>query len=277
MAHRLNSTPVLEVLSEPQWNKEPPTTQNGDAQAQLAVPVALSARMEPFDSFWEGPEDVEKGYSRFGQFYRANYLPLIPRDRHSRILVISCGPGYMVNLLREEGYDHVLGIDSSPEKIAYALAKELPCQTAEAFPFLQNCTESFDLIFCEQELNHLTKDEMVAFLRLCHSRLAQDGMLIVHGLNGANPITGAEALAQNFDHFNTFTDYSLHQVLEYCGYKRIRVFPLNLYVFRSNPFNWVAMAIAGALHIAFRLCFILYGKKNRMFTKKIAAVCWRNG
>jgi hypothetical protein len=33
------------------------------------------------------------------------------------------------------------------------------------------------------------------------------------------------------------------------------------------------MAAAGALALAFRACFLLYGKKNRLFSKKIAATC----
>jgi 2-polyprenyl-3-methyl-5-hydroxy-6-metoxy-1,4-benzoquinol methylase len=263
---------VVQAPSESKLNHTPPST----APGQPGSGYRLSARIEPFDSFWEGPEDVEEGYSSFRQFYRANYLPRLPADTNSRILVISCGPGYLLNLLRSEGYSHVLGIDSMTEKIQYALAHELNGRVAEAFAFLHDNAEMYDLIFCEQELNHLTKDEMVVFLGLCRHRLNPNGMLIVHGLNGANPITGAEALAQNIDHFNTFTDYSLRQLLAYCGFEQIQVFSLNLYVFPTHPLNWLAMAAAGALHSFFRLCFILYGKKNRMFTKKIAAVCWKS-
>lgn len=236
----------------------------------------LAAQMEPFDSFWEGPDDVESGYAKFGQFYRVNYLPYVPADREAKILVISCGPGYFVNLLREEGYTNVLGIDSDAEKVAYGRQRGLPCQQARAFEFLQSApAESYDVIICEQELNHLTKREMVAFLNLCRRALVMNGALLVHGLNGANPITGAEALAQNFDHFNTFTAYSLEQVLEYCGFDRIAVFPLNLYVFYSNPFTYAAMVWAGLNSLIFRLNFMLYGKHNKLFTKKIAAVCRR--
>ena len=95
------------------------------------------------------------------------------------------------------------------------------------------------------------------------------------GLNGANPITGAEALSQNFDHFNTFTEYSLKQILEYCGYEKIEVMPLKLYVFFKNPLNYVLMAVAGAFELFFKAAFIMYGKKNRIFTKKIGASCQR--
>jgi 2-polyprenyl-3-methyl-5-hydroxy-6-metoxy-1,4-benzoquinol methylase len=236
----------------------------------------LSARTEPFDSYWQAPEDVEKGYTAFTQYYRANFLRHLPQERSARILVISCGPGYFVKLLRDEGYSSVRGIDSDPEKIRFATQKQLDCETAEAFPFLEQSHDQWDLIVCEQELNHLTKDEMIEFLRLCRPRLAAGGQLIVYGLNGANPITGAEALSQNFDHFNTFTEYSLKQLLEYCGYTEIRILPLKLYVFYKNPLNYVGLAITAVLETTFRILFKLYGKNATIFTKKIAAVCTKS-
>lgn len=240
---------------------------------EVTVRRELTAKIEPFDTFWEAPEDIEKGYYSFGEFYKANYLPHLPANKDISILVVSCGPGYFVNVINQAGYPNVLGIDSSPEKVRYAQAKKLNCVVEHAFDFLETSQEQFDMIFCEQELNHLTKDEMVEFLRLCWDRLRPGGTLVVHGLNGANPITGAEALAQNFDHYSTFTEYSLRQVLGYCGFTTTHIIPLNLYVFHNNPFNYVAMAAAGLLSFFFRASFKLYGKFNRVFTKKIAAVC----
>jgi 2-polyprenyl-3-methyl-5-hydroxy-6-metoxy-1,4-benzoquinol methylase len=234
--------------------------------------VELTAKIEEFDTFWEGPEEVEKGYASFGQFYRVNYLKHLPADKAANTLVISCGPGYFVNLLREQGNQRVTRIDSDPQKALYGQQKGLDLRVSRVFPYLLESADTYDLIFCEQEINHMTKDEIVQFLRLCHSRLNPGGTLIVHCLNGANPITGAEALAQNFDHYNTFTDYSLRQVLTYCGLTDVQVIPLDLYVFYKNPFNYVAMAAAGLLSVLFRAFFVLYGKHNKIFTKKIAAV-----
>ena len=65
--------------------------------------------------------------------------------------------------------------------------------------------------------------------------------MIVYGLNGANPLVGSENLAHNIDHFNTFTDYSLRQVLQLAGFSDIRVMPLKLYVFWKNPLNYVGL------------------------------------
>ncbi|GIX49604.1 MAG: hypothetical protein KatS3mg131_3815 [Candidatus Tectimicrobiota bacterium] len=239
----------------------------------MAVETRLTAKIEPFDSFWEAPADLERGYTTFYAFYRHNYLKYVPADRDARILAVSCGPGYFVHTLQRHGYRQVLGIDSCADKVAYAQRRGLPCQVARAFDFLAAHPQAYDLIFCEQELNHLTKDEILAFLALCRDSLKEGGTLIVHVLNGANPITGAEALAQNFDHYNTFTEYSLRQVLEYSGFRHIRVIPLNLYVFYTNPLNYVLLVLSWLYTAFFRFSFRLYGKSNRLFTKKIAAIC----
>ncbi len=243
------------------------------SRSETAESPELTARLEPFDSYWQAPEDPAAGYRSFNQYYRHNFLPHIPGDRTASILVVSCGPGYLVQLLADEGFDNVLGIDSDPGKVGHALERGLNCRVERAFPFLAEKIDQFDVIVCEQELNHLTKAEMVRFLALCRASLRSDGVLIVYGLNGANPITGAEALAQNLDHFNTFTEYSLRQLLELAGLRDVRVFPLRLYVFYRNPLNYVGIALTAVLSLIFRACFLLYGKKNRIFSKKIAAVC----
>lgn len=233
----------------------------------------LAAKIEPFDSFWEGPENIDKGYATFYRFYKSNYLAHLPENKNARILVISCGPGYFVNTLVRHGYADVLGIDSMAEKVRHAQQRNLNCQVANAFEFLEAADKSFDVIFCEQELNHLTKTEIIDFLALCRQKITPGGTLIVHALNGANPITGSEALAQNFDHYNTFTEYTMRQVLDYSGFENVRVIPLNLYVFWTNPLNYVLIALSALYTLFFRISFIMYGKSNKIFTKKIGAVC----
>ena len=244
---------------------------------QSAVPSSesLAAQIEPFDSFWEGPADVEAGYAKFSAFYEHNYLPHMPSDRDAKILVVSCGPGYFVSLLKNKGYRNVLGIDSYQEKIDTAVAHDLDCRKARAFEFLNDAdvAAKYDAVFCEQEINHLTKDEIPIFLRLAKHALKPNGRLVLHALNGANPITGAEALAQNYDHYNTFTEYTMKQVLEHYGFKDVTVFGLSLYVFWKNPLNYVLIGVSALYTLFFRISFILYGKSNKIFTKKIGAVC----
>jgi SAM-dependent methyltransferase len=246
-------------------------TRPGPVAAERPAGRRRAARLEPFDSYWQAPKDVESGYAKFAAYYRHNYLKHLPADRSVRILVVSCGAGYLVDVLNKEGYRNVVGIDSDPAKIAHARRRNLACQTSEAFPFIEQNREPFDVIIPEQELNHLTLDEMIDFLALCRRNLRPNGLIVVYGLNGANPLVGSENLAHNIDHFSTFTDYSLRQVLELAGFRDIRVMPLKLYVFWKNPLNYVGLAVTTLLELFFRACFILYGKDVKVLTKKLAA------
>lgn len=236
----------------------------------------LSARIEPFDSYWQAPEDVEAGFTSFYAYYRHNYLQHLPENKDASILVISCGPGYLVNLLQEEGYSNTVGIDSDEDKIKIARDHGLNCQVARAFEFLQSRQEGeYDVIIPEQELSHLTHEETIVFLRLCRSRLKDGGSLVTYTLNGANPLVGAENLAHNIDHFYTVTEYSFNQLLELGGFRDIRIYPLKLYVFWKNPLNYVGLVSTFLIELMFRAIYALYGKKVRVLTKKILATCVR--
>jgi len=240
------------------------------AQAKLA------ARLEPFDSYWQAPADVDSGYKSFSAYYRANYLPHIPADRNARILVVSCGPGYLVDLLTASGYKNVLGIDSDAAKIEHARRRGLNCQVAEVFPFLAvHQSAEYDCIVPEQELNHLTIDETIAFLDSCRRALKPGGTIIVYAMNGANPLVGSENLAHNIDHFYNVTEYSLGQLLQLGGFQNVRPFALKLYVFWKNPLNYVGLAVTSVMEATMRVIFTLYGKKVRILSKKIAAIAER--
>jgi SAM-dependent methyltransferase len=235
----------------------------------------LAARLEPFDSYWQAPKDVESGYSSFTAYYRANYLEHLPADRNARVLVVSCGPGYLVHVLAEAGYKNVVGIDSDPAKVEYARRKHLPCEVAEAFPFLEGKSQQFDVIIPEQELNHLTLEETIEFLGLCRNALRPGGRIIVYSMNGANPLVGSENLAHNIDHFYNVTEYSLCQLLQIAGFVDERPFALKLYVFWKNPLNYVGLAVTFTLELMMRIIFKMYGKNVTILSKKIAAIARR--
>jgi SAM-dependent methyltransferase len=236
---------------------------------------ALAARLEPFDSYWQAPKDVEGGFKSFTAYYKANYLEHLPENRDAKILVVSCGPGYLLNALAEAGYRSVVGIDSDPAKVAVGQRHKLACEAAEAFPYLERHRGEFDVIIPEQELNHLTIDETIEFLRLCHAALRPNGRVIVYAMNGANPFVGAENLAHNIDHFYNVTEYSLGQLLQLGGFADIRAFALKLYVFWKNPLNYIGLAVTSLMELTMRVIFMLYGKKVTVLSKKVAAIAYR--
>jgi SAM-dependent methyltransferase len=241
--------------------------------------ATLASKLEPFDSYWQAPDDIDAGYDKFASYYQANVLPHLPptppEGEALPMLVVSCGPGYLVNLLKDRGYTDVIGIDSDPDKTAHAQKRGLDCRAERAFGFVKPYREHFAAIVLEQELNHLTHDEMIAMLRLCHRALKPGGTIYCYGLNGANPMVGAENLAHNIDHFNLFAEHSLQQVLQLGGFRDIRVLPMKLYVFWTNPLNYVGLAVTGIYELWCKVMFKLYGKNVKVLSKKIAATATR--
>jgi SAM-dependent methyltransferase len=235
----------------------------------------LSARLEPFDSYWQAPDDVERGYASFAAYYEANYLPQMPEDRSSNVLVVSCGPGYLVDVLNKAGYRNVAGIDADAAKVEYGRRRGLECSVGYSFPYLAERPGQFDVIVPEQELNHLTIEESIEFLELCHAALKPGGRVVLYAINSANPLVGSENRAQNIDHFYTVTEYSINQLLNLGGFVDTRAFPLKLYVFWRNPLNYVGLAVTAVLEALFRMIFKLYGKKVDILSKKIGAVGFR--
>ena len=231
----------------------------------------LAAKLEPFDSFWQAPDDIESGYAKFAAYYRHNYLPLMPADKSSNILVVSCGPGYLVKVLGDAGYQNVLGIDSFPDKVAYAEKRGLNCRIERGFEHVASHPDHYDVIIAEQELNHLTLDESLEFLALCRKSLRKDGLLVVYAMNGAHPLYGAENLAHNIDHFYTVTEFSLGQIMSAGGFEDVRIHPLKLYVFWKNPLNYVGLVITGFIDLIVKILFKFYAKDVKVLTKKIAA------
>ena len=99
---------------------------------------------------------------------------------------------------------------------------------------------------------------------------------MLYAVNGANPFVGSESLAQNIDHFYTVTEYSLEQLMTLGGFTRIQPFPLKLYVFYRNPFNYLGLFVTTLLEASLRIVFRLYGKKVSILSKKIGAVGFRD-
>jgi len=232
----------------------------------------LKGEIHPWTTFCEGLPDIEKGFGYYDRLYRHNYAALLPEDRAASVLVASAGVGYFMKFLKDQGYENVTGVDSDEHKVDYAKGKGFPVVRENVFDFLEETDRRFDLIFAEQEINHLTKRELVVFLTRARKRLADGGRLILNCTNYANPLTAIDHLAHNFNHYSGYTDNSLTQVLGYCGFGEISCHPLDNYVFFANPLNWVAKGVTGLFSLWFKAAYKMYGKAGHIFTKRMIAV-----
>jgi 2-polyprenyl-3-methyl-5-hydroxy-6-metoxy-1,4-benzoquinol methylase len=237
----------------------------------------LTGKIHPWTTFCEGISDIEAGFRYYEKLYRRNYSHLLPEDKDAMILVTSAGVGYFMTFLNQKGYKNFVGVDSDEHKIDYAKDKGIKVLHENAFDFLNNTEQMFDLIVAEQEINHLTKRELILFLTMARKRLNENGRLILNTYNYANPITAIDHFGHNFDHFAGYTENSLKQVFKYCGFGGVKCYPIDNYVFYWNPLNWIAKMIAGLFSFSLWIIFKMYGKSDTLFTKRIIGVGFATG
>ena len=162
------------------------------------------------------------GLNRFYvEDYRSQMARFLPLDRKARVVDLGCGKGFLVEFLLREGYENVLGVDTSPEQVEFGKKSGLPVARADALQFLRE-NKDLDLVICTDLVEHFSKDEVVDLLSAIYDALAPSGSVIIRTIN-CSSILGATARYTDFTHETGFTERSLRQVLVACGFKRVSV------------------------------------------------------
>ena len=104
-------------------------------------------------------------------------------------------------------------------------------------------------------------------------RLRPGGQVVVYAMNGANPMVGSENLSHNIDHFYHVTEYSLGQILQLAGFQQVRTVRVEAVCLleESAELRRASRSLRRSRPI-FRILFMLYGKKVKILSKKVAAV-----
>ena len=143
----------------------------------------------------------------------------LPADRTSPVLDLGCGPGYLLKMLEDQGFQDVTGVDLSAEQLA--LAKDR-CQhavilQADMLQVLAAHPAQYELITAFSVLEHLDKNELFSFLELVIAALRPGGQFIVQTINAENP-WGLALLYGDLTHETAFTPGSLAVALSVVGF-----------------------------------------------------------
>jgi len=131
--------------------------------------------------FYVGFEDLFRGPQTLIRDRQSVYLPLL--QNASQVVDIGCGRGEMLDLLETAGTP-ATGVDIDPDMVAICRAKGHRVEQIDAVQFLRDRGEhSLDGIFSAQVIEHLTFEQLKAFLTLCRSRLKPGGTAIVETVN----------------------------------------------------------------------------------------------
>ena len=157
--------------------------------------------------------------------YRKLYGRFLPTDKDARILDLGCGESSFLRFLQTAGYRHLYGVDRSEEQVARArlLSPQAAIQRADLFEYLRGRKAEFDLLFCQDVLEHLTKPEVCEGVSLILEALKPGGHLLAATLNAQCPFS-SRIFFSDFTHETGFTPRSVRQLLSAVGFEPIEIF-----------------------------------------------------
>lgn len=220
--------------------------------------------------------DLDSEFETYYRYFQSNYLRHMPASKDCRILDVGCGLGHFLYFLEKEGYRNYIGIDISEENFKLLESRGFNVRLCDMLDFFRENKESFDLIVMNDVIEHLSKEEVMQALEGIKKNLVNGRTLIIKSSNAANPIMGLSSRYMDFTRDIIFTEESLSQVLTVSGFRDVKIYPHNIYVFPHNPLNYVAKFTSKLLCLLFRSLFLMYGRKTtRIFTKNLIAVAKR--
>lgn len=156
--------------------------------------------------------------------YDYMYLPLFSSySNDSAILDLGCGRGYMLEYLKNHGYNNLKGIDISEEQIEISRGKGFDVKVSDAIGFLENNVSKFKLIFALDFVEHFYKEELFPLFEGIFSSLEEGGLLIMHTPNG-QAIISPKMIYGDLTHLTIFTPVSAQQILRIVGFKDIKFY-----------------------------------------------------
>ncbi len=219
-------------------------------------------------------KSMKKEYKRYYQFFKYNYAKYLPKDKEARIVDMACGIGETVNSLQELGYTNVTGVDFDIENVKFCKSQGLSVEQGNIYDYFKDKKEKFDVVILNDIIEHIEKKAVISVLKEIRQSLNGGGVLVIKTVNAANPFLASASRYMDFTHEIIYDEFSIRDVLLIAGFKaeRIYVKESNLYVFWTNPLNYIAWLLNSFINLMLRCYFILNFKKQKIFTKNFIAV-----
>jgi 2-polyprenyl-3-methyl-5-hydroxy-6-metoxy-1,4-benzoquinol methylase len=185
----------------------------------------------------------KKEYENSSTQFELNYGQFISPAQDPNILDLGCGTGHFLYYLEKKGCTHFLGIDISSQQVDFCrehVSKKV--EMADAFEYLKEKKNTYDVIVANDLLEHIPKEEIIAFLRLANTALKEKGLFLMRTPNMGNPLA-LYSRYKDFTHEVGFTDRSLYQALWTAGFRDIQIFPYKSFptrTFKRSVESWLA-------------------------------------
>ena len=156
------------------------------------------------------------------EWARHKYLPLLDGIRRDApVLELGCGPGYLLDFLRESGFTHAQGIDISAQQVELANRRGHKAEVADVFQFLDRHENQFDAIIAIDLFEHFSKEELLRLAKGIRRALRDGGTLLVHTANGQG-LFAPRIIHGDFTHMTMLTPGSMRQLLTLFSFSSFR-------------------------------------------------------
>ena len=184
-------------------------------------------------------------YERWAQWYARRLRAHIPADRAAACLDVPCGSGNFLYFLRRQGFVDIIGYDNDARQIARANALGLPVMQRDVMQILAEDGRNYSLISSLDFVEHLSREDALRFIELCHDRLVPGGVLVLRTPSADGPF-GAHDAWNDLTHRWVMTSEVLEAVLEMIGFTQVTILDE-----RPQPYN-VVNALRAAVFVAAR-------------------------
>lgn len=180
-------------------------------------------------------ESAVKKIKWFDSYSKKNYFTYIKhKSKNSSVLDIGCNRGYLLHAFENLGFSNTVGIDLSENDLVYARSilntKEI--FRVDAFEYLKNSNEKFDIIIIKAVLEHIPKLKTEELISLMYGALKKDGVLIIDVPNMDWLFAGHERY-MDFTHEVGFTKESMEQVIS-LYFQDYKIFSADTIILKSG-------------------------------------------
>jgi 2-polyprenyl-3-methyl-5-hydroxy-6-metoxy-1,4-benzoquinol methylase len=164
-------------------------------------------------------------FESISKYYNRIYGKLLPTDKMLKILDMGCGAGHFLYYLDKMGYKNYNGIDISLDQVEFVKTNITEkVEIADAFNYLSDMKEKYDLIVCNDLIEHIRKERLIEIVELMNGALKPNGMVILKTPNMSAPFASISRYI-DITHEIGFTEESLTQLLKIGGFQRVDIYP----------------------------------------------------
>lgn len=173
-------------------------------------------------------------------YIKAVQPTLLKLQRKQRVLDIGSGTGVLLELLKDEGFTELVGVEPSSAAIAAAPAHRREWLRKGIFEESAFEPASFDLICCFMTMEHV-RDPMAT--ALAARRLLRPGgafVTVTHDYGSVvNRVLGKRSPIIDIEHMQLFSKASICELFERCGFDEVAANP---FINRYSPGYWLRLA-----------------------------------